>query len=113
MLLDLGSDVCENLLICLSRRILTLSFTSSRIDFGLWLDLSSFSGLSVFVCCLSFAGSSRYSMNIGEDSVFPIMSLSSSASHEYEGSASMSPDSSWKIIEEVSELSKLLNWLGS
>ena len=42
-------------------------------------------------------------MNSGEDSAFPLISSSSSASHEYEGSASMSPDSSWKIIAEVSE----------
>ena len=46
-------------------------------------------------------------MNSGEDSAFPIISSSSSASHEYEGSVSMSPDSSWKIIAEVPEWSKL------
>ena len=52
-------------------------------------------------------------MNSGEDSAFPIISSSSSASYEYEGSVSMSPDSSWKIFAEVSELSKLSSWLGS
>ena len=41
-------------------------------------------------------------MNSGEDSAFPMISSSSSASHEYEGSVSMSPDSSWKSIAEVS-----------
>ena len=44
--------------------------------------------------CLRFAGSSRSWMNSGEDSAFPLISSSSSASHEYEGSVSMSPDSS-------------------
>ena len=40
-------------------------------------------------------------MNSGEDSAFPIISSSSSALHEFEGSVSMSPDSSWKIIAVV------------
>ena len=52
-------------------------------------------------------------MNSGEDGAFPIISLSSSASHEYGGSVSMSPDSSWKIIAEVSELSKMSRSLRS
>ena len=47
-------------------------------------------------------------MNSGEDSAFPIISSSSSASHEYEGSVSMSSDSSWKIAAEVSKLSRRL-----
>ena len=38
-------------------------------------------------------------MNSGEDSAFPMVSSSSSASLKYEGSVSLSPDSSWKIIE--------------
>ena len=52
-------------------------------------------------------------MNSGEDSAFPMISSSSSASHEYEGSVSVSPDSSWKIAAEVSEWSKLSRSLGS
>ena len=39
----------------------------------------------------------------GEDSAFPMVSSSNSASHKYEGSVSLSPDSSWKIISVVSE----------
>ena len=35
-------------------------------------------------------------MNSGEDSAFPMVSLSSSASHKHEGSVSLSPDSPWK-----------------
>ena len=42
-------------------------------------------------------------MKSGEDSAFPMVSSSNSPSHEYEGSVSMSPDSSWNIIAEVSE----------
>ena len=35
-------------------------------------------------------------MNGGEESAFPMVSSSSSGSHKYEGSVSLSPDSSWK-----------------
>ena len=35
-------------------------------------------------------------MNSGEDSAFPMVSSSSSASHKYDLSVSMSTDSSWK-----------------
>ena len=42
-------------------------------------------------------------MNSGEDSAFPMVSSSSSASHEYDGSVSVPPDSSWKIAAQVSE----------
>ena len=38
-----------------------------------------------------------------EDSAFRMVLSSSSASLKYEGSESMSPDSSWKIISVVSE----------
>ena len=40
-------------------------------------------------------------MNSGEDSAFPMSSSSSSASHEYDGSVSMSTDSFWKITAQV------------
>ena len=52
-------------------------------------------------------------MNNGEDNAFPIISSSSSASHKYEGSVSLSMDPSWKIVAEASEESKLSSWLGS
>ena len=50
-------------------------------------------------------------MNSGEDSAFPMSSSSGSASHQYDGSVSMSTDSSWKIAAEVSESSKLSSGL--
>ena len=52
-------------------------------------------------------------MNSGEERALPMVSSLSSASHKYEGSVSMSPDSSWKIISEVSELWKSSRSLGS
>ena len=42
-------------------------------------------------------------MNSGEDSALPMVSSPSSASHKYEGSVSLSPDFSWKMISAVSE----------
>ena len=54
-------------------------------------------------------------MNSGENSAVPIVSSSNSASHEHEGSESMSSDSSWKMIAKVSEWLKssrsLDSWL--
>ena len=36
--------------VCLSRRILILSFSTSRLDFRFWHELSSYTGLPVLVC---------------------------------------------------------------
>ena len=47
---------------------------------------------------LRFASSSRSCVNSGEDSALPTVSSLSSASHEYEGTVSLSPDSSGKMI---------------
>ena len=52
-------------------------------------------------------------MNSGEESAFPMVSSSSSASHKYEGTASLSLDSSGKMISVVSELWKSSGSLGS
>ena len=49
----------------------------------------------------------------GEDSAFPMVSSSSSASQKYDSSVSLSPDSSWKIISVVSQQWKSSRSLGS
>ena len=110
---------------CLSKRILICSFSESRLGFSLLRELSepnSCTGLSVLArqTDKDWAGNKLSSkewqaclwMNSGEDSAVPMISSSSSASHEYESSVSMSPDSSWKIIEEVYEWWKSPRTLG-
>ena len=46
-------------------------------------------------------------MNSGEESVFPMVSSSSSASDKYEGTASLSLDSSRKMTSMYSPSSKI------
>ena len=92
----------------------------SRLDFRFWHELSSYTGLPVVVFARRTDLATNFlhesdklvsgslvllapDVNSGEDSAFPIISSSSFASHEYEGSVSMSPDSSSKIAAEVSE----------
>ena len=52
---------------------------------------------------LRSAGSSRSWMKSGEDSAFPMVASSSSASSKYEDTASLSLDFFWKIISKVSD----------
>ena len=113
----------DSIEIC-SRRIMIWSFSIWRFGFRFWHELSSFSGLSVLVCekmtelAKNFLHESDKFVSgllvlLAPESAFPMSSSSSSASHEYEGSESMSSDSSWKIAAEVSEWSKLSRSLGS
>ena len=75
----------EFALFCLSRRILILSFSMSLPDFRFWDELGSKTSLPVLVRVKKdWAGK----WNSGEDSAFPIISSSSSVSHEYDVSVS-------------------------
>ena len=80
---------------CLSKRILILSFSISRLDFPFWHELSSCTGLSVLVCAKKGPSwqptfFTRVISLSQKDNAFPMLSLSSSASNENESSVSMS-----------------------